>query len=58
MSKEDFTVGKVYTKDKSKAWVAEVLGIVEKEKQKPKTVKAKNLPLDGDWVTPSVDISS
>jgi len=55
MSDKDFKVGDIYTSTKSKSWIKDVLGVVEKEKsgveQKPIDAKAKKDIFDGDWIT-------
>jgi len=57
MSKETFKVADVYTSEKSKTWIKNVLGITDKtkngisEEDKAKIAKIKGEPLDGDWIT-------
>ncbi len=55
MSKDTFKVADVYTSDKSKAWVKNVLGVKEKirngDVQEGKITKVKGEPLDGNWIT-------
>lgn len=57
MSKKTFKVADVYTSDKSKVWIKNVLGITDKikngiaEEDKIKVAKIKGEPLDGDWIT-------
>lgn len=55
MSKGAFKVADVYTSDKSKAWIKNVLGVADKTKNgiggEEKATKIKGEPLDGDWIT-------
>lgn len=53
MSQPKFAVEQVYTVDKRKKWIRDVLGILEEkeEKEKQKTISKKGDPLDGDWIS-------
>lgn len=53
MSKDAFKVADVYTSDKSKAWIKNILGVADKAKNganEEKATKIKGEPLDGDWI--------
>ena len=55
MSNEDFKVGDVYTSAKSKSWIKEVLGVMDKERAnaEPQLLdpKTKKDIFGGDWIT-------